>query len=268
MVSMNDDVKRSLQVFRNAWQLLLQDYPTYTRSTSGENEYVFSGLPIAFLNVAIPTQENLSEQTLRSSAEAACAWAADKSIPWFYILTHEQLGDGVDATSVLDGCGLAPAVPLTGMFAPQVAPITQIPDTLKIGVAEDDAGCTAILDINAAAYEMDLDSSKGVIGKRAYWQNHIAVVGRVDEVPVSSTCILLVDGYHYVALVATHPDHQQRGYANAIMRRTLELAGQVYGPGATLLHATEAGRPVYEKMGYQPISTHTLFMEKHFLSEH
>jgi hypothetical protein len=35
-----------------------------------------------------------------------------------------------------------------------------------------------------------------------------------------------------------------------------------------VLHATDAGRPVYERMGYTTISTHTLLMEKRFLEGH
>ena len=34
-----------------------------------------------------------------------------------------------------------------------------------------------------------------------------------------------------------------------------------------MLHATDAGRPVYERMGYASISTHLLLMEKRFLEE-
>jgi len=32
--------------------------------------------------------------------------------------------------------------------------------------------------------------------------------------------------------------------------------------------ATDAGRPIYERMGYAAIATHTIFMEKRFLTGH
>ena len=37
---------------------------------------------------------------------------------------------------------------------------------------------------------------------------------------------------------------------------------------ALSLHATEAGRPIYERMGYAPIAAHTVFIEKKFLGGH
>jgi predicted GNAT family N-acyltransferase len=80
--------------------------------------------------------------------------------------------------------------------------------------------------------------------------------------------VILVDGYRYVALVATHPDHQRRGYADVVMRRALELSDQTYPDRPKVLHASDAGRPVYERMGYKPISTHTIFIEKRFLTGH
>ena len=36
----------------------------------------------------------------------------------------------------------------------------------------------------------------------------------------------------------------------------------------SFLHATEAGRPVYARMGYTPVSTHTAFMDKRLLGDH
>jgi predicted acetyltransferase len=79
---------------------------------------------------------------------------------------------------------------------------------------------------------------------------------------------MMVDGVRYVAMVATDPAHRRRGYADAAMRRALEIAADRHGDVLTVLHATDAGRPVYERMGYAPISTHTLLMEKHFLEGH
>jgi predicted GNAT family N-acyltransferase len=52
------------------------------------------------------------------------------------------------------------------------------------------------------------------------------------------------------------------------MRHALEVAASAYGERPTVLHATDAGRPVYERMGYAPISTHTLYMDAAWLSEH
>ena len=52
------------------------------------------------------------------------------------------------------------------------------------------------------------------------------------------------------------------------MRTALELARTRHGDAPTFLHATAAGRPVYERMGYRPVATHSLFLEKRFLEGH
>ena len=45
------------------------------------------------------------------------------------------------------------------------------------------------------------------------------------------------------------------------MRRALETAASAHGECPTVLHATDAGRPIYARIGYAPISTHTLYMD-------
>jgi GNAT superfamily N-acetyltransferase len=70
-----------------------------------------------------------------------------------------------------------------------------------------------------------------------------------------------------VSLVATDPTQQRRGFGEAAMRRALELSAASHGELPTVLHATEAGRPLYERMGYTPFSTHTVFMEERFVHE-
>ena len=47
-------------------------------------------------------------------------WAAGAGVPWLFIVTRELLEPGVDAAAVLEPCGLAPALTLTGMAADDV----------------------------------------------------------------------------------------------------------------------------------------------------
>jgi GNAT superfamily N-acetyltransferase len=67
----------------------------------------------------------------------------------------------------------------------------------------------------------------------------------------------------YVGLVATHPDHQRKGYAEAVMRRSIEEGQAGFGLTRTTLHASEAGRPLYEAMGYDVGPRFNLVVEPH-----
>jgi ribosomal protein S18 acetylase RimI-like enzyme len=265
---MTDGLELSIGQFRGAWTLMCAGTAGYTRAEANGLEYIFSGLPISFFNIALLTGRGVSTDALASQGHEACAWASDKGVPWFFILTHEALATGFDAAAVLDGCGLAPVMPLTGMQAQQIAAVERIPDGLQLAVPDDDAACAALLDVNSAAYGMDLEEGKAVMGKRSFWKGHAPVLGRVGGTPTSCAAVMMVDGHRYVALVATDPAHQRRGYGEAAMRRALEVAADAHGERLSVLHATDAGRPIYQRMGYTVISSHTLFMEKRFLTGH
>ena len=66
-------------------------------------------------------------------------------------------------------------------------------------------------------------------------------------------------------MAATDPAQQRRGYAEAVMRHALDVARQRHGDVRSVLRATEAGRPIYERMGYARLASHLVFMEKRFL---
>lgn len=265
---MSDSVDLSIGQFRDAWKLWCAGSPNKSLATEGGIDYIFSGVPIGFFNVALPTGRGLSRDALQAHGQGACEWAADKNVPWLFVVTHEALQPGVDAGAVLDTCELAPMMPLTGMLASGISPGAPAPASVELEVPQDDSGCSSVLDVNSAAYGMDLDAGKDLIGKRSFWNGHVPVLGLVDGKPACAAAVVMVDGYRYVALVATDPAHQRHGYGEAAMRRALEVAGREHGERPTLLHATEAGRPIYQRMGYQTIANHTVFMEKKFLTGH
>lgn len=265
---MDDHVEFSVRQFAEAWRLMCTRVPDHTAAAVDGVEYIFSGRPIAFFNVAVITGRGIDSDALEARAERACAWSSNKGVPWLFIVTREALDPATDPVAVLDACGLAPIMALTGMYAQRVAPAAHVPDGLQLTVPQSDSECSAVVDVNAAAYGMDLESGKDLIGTRSFWTDHFAVLGLTAGRPACCAAVLMVEGIRYVALVATDPAQQRRGYADAAMRRALELSAEVHGERPTVLHATDAGRPVYERMGYAPITTHTLFMEKALLAGH
>jgi len=264
---MNDDVALSIRQIDGAWRLMCAGAPKSVFEASEGIQYLFSGLPVSFFNLALLTGSGLSAEMLSARGREACAWAAARSVPWMLVVTHERLQPGVDAAAALDPCGLMAVMPLTGMRARAVAAAATVPG-LQLTVPQDDSGCAAIVDVNGLAYQMDLEASKAVIGSRTFWKDHFPVLGVADGKAISCATVMMVDGHRYVALVATDPGQQRRGFADATMRRALENAATTHGDTPTVLHASDAGRPVYERMGYAAISTHTLLMEKRFLEGH
>jgi GNAT superfamily N-acetyltransferase len=276
--TMSDYVDLSIRQFTEAWRLMCAsgEAPTLdSLAADGQAvaaidgvQYIFSGCPIAFFNVAILTERGISSDVLKARGEHACAWASGRGVPWLFVVTHERLRPGTDATAVLESCGLTPMMPLTGMMAQRVSPAARIAEGLQLTVPQDDAGCSAILDVNGLAYGMELEAGKALIGKRSFWTNHVPVLGLTAGKPACSAAVLMIDDHRYVALVATDPGQQRHGYAEAAMRHALDLAARAHGERPSVLHATEPGRPIYERMGYTRISTHTIFMEKVFLAGH
>ena len=264
---MNDKVTLSIQQMDGAWRRICADGPQPVVAETEGIHYTFSGIPISFFNLALLTGSDLSAEVLAAQAREACAWSAVQDVPWLFMVTHERLASGVDAASTLEACGLAPVIPMTGMLAQTVAGATPVAG-LELRVPQDDYGCAAILDVNGLAYEMDLGAGKATLGRRSFWKDEFPVVGTVDGKAVSSAAVLMIEGHRYVALVATDPGRQRRGYADAAMRQALVNAAAVHGEKPTFLHATDAGRPVYERMGYAPVASHTLFLEKRFLEGH
>jgi GNAT superfamily N-acetyltransferase len=266
--SLQGGVDLSVRQICEAWRVMCRAARGLRVWRGDGIDYIFSGLPVAFFNVAVLTQSSISASALRAFAQAAREWASEMPVPWFFVVTHEAIDPGADVTAILGDCGLSAAQPLTGMFAMHVPPTASAPAGLEIAVTDGDAQCATMVDINSAAYEVDLDPAKAVLGKQAFWNDHVAVLGSVHGAPVSSAAVLMVDGCRYVALVATAPAHRRRGYAEAVMSRALEVAASVHGERPTVLHATDAGRPIYARMGYTAIATHTLFMDAALLSGH
>ncbi|MFN0165256.1 MAG: GNAT family N-acetyltransferase [Bryobacteraceae bacterium] len=248
--------------FLSAWRLFAQACSGFAEGSARGVPMVFAGVPVPFFNVGLIGSEVPNEKELRQRADAAAEWAGPRNLPWFLVLCHEALPEGLrsGASGILAGGGFQPALTLTGMVADTITPARRPIDGLELRLATDQPLRNALMDINGEAYHMPGGMDADELATESFWSPHWGVVALAGGQPVSCAATFQVKGCRYVGWVATLPDHQRRGYAEAVMRHSLDRAAQRVGPLPSVLHATEAGRPVYERMGYSPIAHYTLYM--------
>lgn len=75
----------------------------------------------------------------------------------------------------------------------------------------------------------------------------------VERPPRTATASNLVGTVYNVY---TYPDYRKRGIATELMKATMEAAKQL-GVSYVDLLATDAGRPLYEKLGFEKITKYT-----------
>ena len=80
---MNDDVPVSIRQMDGAWRLMCADGPNPAVAATEGIQFIFSGLPLSFFNLSMLTESDISGDTLGARAREACAWAVDRSVPWF-----------------------------------------------------------------------------------------------------------------------------------------------------------------------------------------
>ena len=147
--------------------------------------------------------------------------------------------------------GLHVTMTLTGMVAERVLPPRRPPPAIDLRRVEDEPARRSVAELNQVAYGLPEGMCDCAI-EPAFWPaDMFGSVGAIDGRDVSTTSVFPVLDTLYVALVATHPDHGRKGYAEHVMRHALDLGAAAVGPRRSILHASDAGRPVYAAMGYE-----------------
>ncbi|MDI5967887.1 GNAT family N-acetyltransferase [Streptomyces sp. SL13] len=173
-----------------------------------------------------------------------------------FLWVFEDLLDAPARTALqaaAERAGLEYAFPATGMAAdPLALPEPAHPDlTFARVTTEEDL--RAYADINARAYGLPLASARdGLLGSTLWKRDAHAYLGLRAGVPVTCAGAIPADGRLFVALVATDPQWQGKGYAEAVTRKALYEAALATGLTRAILHATAAGAPVYPRIGFTP----------------
>jgi ribosomal protein S18 acetylase RimI-like enzyme len=84
-------------------------------------------------------------------------------------------------------------------------------------------------------------------------------VGYANGEAVATAAALVAAGAVGVYSVATLPQHERRGYAEAMTRHALGWGERTSGFRRSVLQATDDGLALYRRMGYQVVTHFTVF---------
>ncbi|GAB1340369.1 hypothetical protein ACE1SV_69590 [Streptomyces sp. E-15] len=211
----------------------------------------------AFWNAIALNEVGVDEALLNERLGQAADIMRSKERPGFLWLFEDLLAD--DARAALEEAtrraGLVHAFPGTGMAGDLLpVPEPRHPD-LSFERVTTDAHLLAYADINSRAYGFELaDGRDGLAGSTLWKREVYAYLALRDGDPVACAATVEADGRLFVVLVATEPEHQRRGYGEAVTRKALYEGARATGLTRATLHATAAGAPVYPRIGFEPNS--------------
>ncbi|MEU1787904.1 GNAT family N-acetyltransferase [Streptomyces sparsogenes] len=211
----------------------------------------------AFWNCVTLTEAGVEAGLLGQRLSQAADIMRAKRQPGFLWLFEDLLGDG--ARPALDAAagraGLQYAFPGTGM-AGDLLPIPEPahPDLTFVRVTTDEH-LRAYADLNSRAYGFSLEDGRDGLDGSALWKSEVhAYLGLRGDVPVACAGAVEAEGRLFVALVATDPEWQRRGYGEAVTRKALYEGARATRLTRATLHATVAGAPMYPRIGFRPNS--------------
>lgn len=211
----------------------------------------------AFWNCVTLTEVGADAELLEQRLGQVADIMRAKRHPGFLWLFEDLLGDNARAAldAAADRAGLQHAFAGTGM-AGDLLPLAEPghPDLTFARVTTDEQ-LLAYADLNSRAYGFPLEDGRDGIAGSPLWKNKVyAYLALRDGVPVACAATVEAAGRLFVALVATDPAWQRKGYGEAVTRKALYEGGRATGLTRATLHATVAGAPVYRRMGFEPNS--------------
>jgi GNAT superfamily N-acetyltransferase len=210
----------------------------------------------AFLSGPVNSDQDLSQRILLASLhfeERAQEWAYWVCEDWMDARTRKH------ARRLFEKHGLRHTVDLPGMVAEKVLPAAKPLPPLRIRRVSNSSTRDAFCAIGSVCFNVPIPWFREVFEAGKVWDRFLGYVGYCDEEPVTTAAIVIGAGVAGVYNVATLPGFQHQGYGEAVMRHALLAVHREHGIERTILQSTPAGFRLYERMGYRPITTVSVY---------
>lgn len=254
----NPEILESNEQYVSIWKVLAGDRSGADLTDKPGISTCWAESPFPFWNALFLTERTIDGMLLKVRLRSAVEYMRARQCPGLVYVCEDYLSEEArgQLEAAVQDAGLEFALDVFGMVGdvlPFERPASH-PD-LHFVRATDEEAMRAYADINCEGYGFPLEAGRAGLAESSLWKEQgFAYIGYHDGQAVSTAAAFENGGQLYLALVATRPDAQRRGFGEATVRRALEAAYEATGLRRTSLHATRAGFPVYERVGYRPVT--------------
>lgn len=233
------------KVFQAAWRAYAQRFPTQFEPKHEALEFSCTGISVPLFNLAFPKTE-------RPIGDTEC----DALLQEFRsVLTPLRIpGLLMARTDLLETATLDRALfRMPGMVGAELLPAQRLLPQEEIQEVCGEAMAAEIARLNAAAHELT-EQEADQLSRKELWggPSHGFLIYQ-DGQAVAGGAVTYVEGVSYIGWMATKEGYRGRGYAEAILRYMDTFMRERYGVKESVLHATQMGLPLYERLGYRTV---------------
>jgi GNAT superfamily N-acetyltransferase len=215
--------------------------PMLRRDSVDDVDALHSDIAFPMFNAA--TNARFGEAAVRRTNEVVDSFVA-AGLPWLWWLTPSTTSTEIEAT--LEARGLH-REDVPGMYADLEAPRETRPvDGLVIERTSDVESVVAAM---VAGFEMPSFIQAPMTELMAAFPEAINVIASLDGHPVATGTAYLTGPTAGLYNICTLGQARGHGVGHAVTLALMDLARDA-GAEHAVLHATEAGRPVYERAGF------------------
>lgn len=252
-----DAVQESNSQLVQAWRLFSKSSPGRDFHDRPGLRFAWGEVPNVAYNAIILAEPLTSPEEFNRLAVHAIEYMRTKSFTGVFMVCDNWAPQSAQMPPLLK-----PAWKMTGMateiLSAPVGPLT----TLDLRRVADRQTLIDLYDINSAGYGTAPELGRASTGPVEDWnENTFGYVAYQAGQPVACAATFPLDNRLYVGLVATVPHAQRRGYAEAVMRHSIEQARRTTGLSRIILHASDAGFPLYSRMGFRATSKFSVYYD-------
>jgi GNAT superfamily N-acetyltransferase len=214
------------------WTALVEDLGAKATTTKGVARR-WADTAFGFYNTLSFADFGIDPSKLAPRLDQAVAFMRGSENVGFLWLFEELLTDAArfGLAGMIEQAGLTRAMTCYGM-AGDILPLPEPADAgLRFERVATQEHLDAYAGLNAQAYQMSENDVQSAFAGSRLWTNDIyAYLGFEGDRPVCCAGSYPVDGCLFVAMVATVPDCQRRGFGEAVTRKALYEGAKATGP--------------------------------------